>query len=218
MLASSVRVGDGCFRIDAQGVVTYASPNAQSACHRLGIAQEITGQNLAKTLSRLTQKTGASNDALVAVAGGKVAGGAEVEHRSAVVTLRSIPLVRNGQGDGAVVLLRDVSDLRRREKALLTKDATIREIHHRVKNNLQTVASLLRLQARRSTSDEVRMELEEAVRRVGAIAVVHESLAHELEGPGEAGLDHRISRFRSRPRSARQRISRRPPSVSSPIL
>ena len=176
---SPPRVGDGCFRIDAEGLVVYASPNAQSACHRLGIAQEITGQHLAKTLTRLTQKTGAANDALVAVASGKAAGGAEVEHRSAVVTLRGIPLVRSGKPDGAVVLLRDVSDLRRREKALLTKDATIREIHHRVKNNLQTVASLLRLQARRSASDEVRLELEEAVRRVSAIAVVHESLAHE---------------------------------------
>lgn len=176
---SPPRVGDGCFRIDADGIVSYASPNAQSACHRLGIQQEITGQHLAKALARLTQKTGAANDALIAVAGGKAAGGAEVEHRSAVVTLRSIPLFRNGVPDGAVVLSRDVSDLRRREKALLTKDATIREIHHRVKNNLQTVASLLRLQARRSSSEEVRIELEEAVRRVAAIAVVHESLAHE---------------------------------------
>ena len=42
-------------------------------------------------------------------------------------------------------MLRDVSELRRRERELMTKDATIREIHHRVKNNLQTVAALLRL-------------------------------------------------------------------------
>ena len=47
------------------------------------------------------------------------------------------------------MLLRDVTDLRRRDRELVTKDATIREIHHRVKNNLQTVAALLRLQARR---------------------------------------------------------------------
>jgi two-component sensor histidine kinase len=52
------------------------------------------------------------------------------------------------------VLVRDVTDLRRRERALLGKDATIREIHHRVKNNLQTVAALLRLQARRMPSAE----------------------------------------------------------------
>lgn len=190
---SPPRVGDGCFRIDAAGLVAYASPNAQSACHRLGIAAEITGSDLARTLSRLLQKSGASNDALIEIASGRAAGEAEIEHRTATVTLRGIPLVRAGRPDGAVVLSRDVTDLRRREKALLTKDATIREIHHRVKNNLQTVASMLRLQARRSSSPEVRAELEEAVRRVGAIAVVHESLAHE---PGaQVDFDEVIDRI-----------------------
>lgn len=54
---------------------------------------------------------------------------------------------------GGIVLCRDVSELRRREKELQTKDATISEIHHRVKNNLQAVSALLRLQARK---DQVR--------------------------------------------------------------
>ena len=58
--------------------------------------------------------------------------------------MRAIPLVEAGQRTGAILLLRDVSELRRRERDLMTKDATIREIHHRVKNNLQTVAALLR--------------------------------------------------------------------------
>ena len=83
---------------------------------------------------------------------------------------------------GALVLLRDVSELRRRERELMTKDATIREIHHRVKNNLQTVAALLRLQARRLPPDaEGRGALEEAVRRVGAIALVHQTLSQGLD-------------------------------------
>src|SRR5262249_60397188 len=64
---------------------------------------------------------------------------------------------------------------------LLTKAATIREIHHRVKNNLQTVAALLRLQARRLHAPEARAALEEAVRRVGSIAIVHETLSHAPE-------------------------------------
>ena len=63
--------------------------------------------------------------------------------------MRAIPLTEAGQRFGALVLLRDVGELRRRERELMTKDATIREIHHRVKNNLQSVAALLRLQARR---------------------------------------------------------------------
>ena len=79
------------------------------------------------------------------------------------------------------MLLRDVTDLRRRDRELVTKDATIREIHHRVKNNLQTVAALLRLQARRIGVPEGRVALEEAVRRVGAIAVVHETLSQAFD-------------------------------------
>ena len=79
------------------------------------------------------------------------------------------------------MLVRDVTDLRRRDRELITKDATIREIHHRVKNNLQTVAALLRLQARRIDAPEAKAALEEAVRRVGSIAIVHETLSQAVE-------------------------------------
>jgi two-component sensor histidine kinase len=95
--------------------------------------------------------------------------------------MRAIPLSPKGNRIGSLVLLRDVTELRRRERELITKDATIREIHHRVKNNLQTVAALLRLQARRIDSDRGREALEEAVRRVGSIAIVHETLSQNLD-------------------------------------
>ena len=98
-----------------------------------------------------------------------------------MVQLRSIPLVVGGLRTGALILVRDVTELRRRERELMTKDATIREIHHRVKNNLQTVAALLRLQARRLSGPEAREALEEAVPRVGSIAIVHETLSHTPE-------------------------------------
>jgi two-component sensor histidine kinase len=50
-----------------------------------------------------------------------------------------------------------------------------------VKNNLQTVAALLRLQARRLDSPDARAALEESVRRVSTIALVHETLSLALE-------------------------------------
>ena len=81
---------------------------------------------------------------------------------------------------GAIVLCREVTELRHQEQELITKDATIREIHHRVKNNLQTVASLLRIQARRSNSEEAKESLAQATRRVSAIAVVHDTLSQGL--------------------------------------
>ena len=105
----------------------------------------------------------------------------DIEARGVCVSLRAVPLTEEGQRVGAVLLCRDVSELRRRERELITKDATIREIHHRVKNNLQTVAALLRLQARRLTSVEARDALEEAMRRVTTIALVHETLSQALD-------------------------------------
>jgi two-component sensor histidine kinase len=115
------------------------------------------------------------------VAKGRAPKETEIDGNGAVVQLRSIPLVVAGKRTGALVLVRDVTELRRRERELLTKEATIREIHHRVKNNLQTVAALLRLQARRLQAPEARAALEEAVRRVGSIAIVHETLSHAPE-------------------------------------
>jgi two-component sensor histidine kinase len=78
--------------------------------------------------------------------------------------------------------VRDVTEVRKRDRLLLTKDATIREIHHRVKNNLQTISSLLRLQGRRLTSDEAKAAIAESVRRIRTIALVHETLSRE---PGD---------------------------------
>ena len=78
---------------------------------------------------------------------------------------------------GAITLIRDVTELRMRDRDLITKDATIREIHHRVKNNLQTVSALLRLQSRRVEDPIAAQALAEAVRRVASIAIVHETLS-----------------------------------------
>ncbi len=104
----------------------------------------------------------------------------EIESRGVSLSLRAIPLRDEEQRFGALVLCRDVSELRRREMELVTKDATIREIHHRVKNNLQTVAALLRMQSRRMVSDEAKQGLEQAMRRVATIALVHETLSQGL--------------------------------------
>ena len=80
---------------------------------------------------------------------------------------------------GAVVAIQDVTDELQKEQELRIKTAMIQEIHHRVKNNLQTIAALLRLQARRTGNSEVADQLRESVGRIISIAVVHEFLSHE---------------------------------------
>ncbi len=188
----SPRVGDGLVRLDAQGIVTYASPNAVSALHRLGLATEVLGTPLRDVARRLSHRLGPLDESLSAVAGGHVAGQADIENASAIVVLRGFPLDRHGEHVGAIIFVRDITDMRRRERALVSKDATIREVHHRVKNNLQTVAAMLRLQGRRAQSTETKEALAEAERRIGAIAVVHEALS--AEGTQEVPFDDVIDR------------------------
>ena len=66
----------------------------------------------------------------------------EFEQTSDVILLvRCMPVLATGVGHdsavtGGLLLVRDVTEVRKRDKLLLSKDATIREIHHRVKNNL----------------------------------------------------------------------------------
>jgi two-component sensor histidine kinase len=170
------RVGDGVVVLDADTRVRYASPNAVSAMHRVGISANAVGQTLAELGIAETAARHAFERLEPVV---------EEFEQTADVTLltRTIPtLKRTGRQisvTGGVVLLRDVSELRRRDRLLLTKDATIREIHHRVKNNLQTISSLLRLQVRRLKSEEAISAITESVRRIRTIALVHETLSRE---------------------------------------
>jgi two-component sensor histidine kinase len=169
------RVGDGLVLVDAEGRIVYSSPNAMSALHRMGVTSVPEGHRLGEL--------GVDD---TAIDRGLATGRPvieEVERRPDVIVLvHCTPLIAEGEVTGAMVLMRDVTDLRRLDRLLLSKDAAIREVHHRVKNNLQTISSLLSLQARRLAPGAGREALREAERRVRSIAVVHEVLSRE---PGE---------------------------------
>jgi two-component system, sensor histidine kinase PdtaS len=196
MSRSSPRVGDGFIRLDVDGIVAFASPNALSAYHRMGLTAELEGQNLVVVTRPLISDPFEAQE-LADHVRDSLAGGSsmrmEVDARGAAVLLRTLPLVVHGAAVGAAVLIRDVTEVKRRDRALLSKDATIREIHHRVKNNLQTVAALLRLQARRTNNAEGREALIESVRRVSSIALVHDALSMSVDE--EVNLDEVIDRI-----------------------
>jgi two-component sensor histidine kinase len=166
------RVGDGAIVLDETARVEFISPNAVSALHRAGIHTNAEGMRLGE----IGLDEGMVRDAFAKV----IPVTEEVETAwGSVLVVRCLPLLERGSVAGAMVILRDISELRRRDRLLLSKDATIREIHHRVKNNLQTISALLRLQARRLTSPEAKEAVEESVRRIASIAVVHDILARE---------------------------------------
>jgi two-component sensor histidine kinase len=180
------RAGDGLLRLDRTGHVVYASPNALSACRRLGLSGDLLGVHLGHTIAGLAAGGGRLDEprgsaAVAAALRFREPRDSEVEARGAVVLIRVLPLVPGGEPRGALVLLRDVTEVRRRDRQIMGKDATIREIHHRVKNNLQTVAALLRMQARRMSDPAAQAALEESVRRVTSIAAVHETLSLALD-------------------------------------
>ena len=193
---SSPRVGDGFIRLDVDGVVVYASPNALSAYHRMGLSAELEGHNLMATTRPLISDPFEAHE-LAEHVRDSLSGGSsmrmEVDAGGAAILLRTLPLVVHGAAAGAAMLIRDVTEVKRRDRALLSKDATIREIHHRVKNNLQTVAALLRLQARRMNNEEGREALMESVRRVASIAQVHDALSMSVDE--EVNLDEVIDRI-----------------------
>lgn len=174
------RASDGLVRLDVDGIVTFASPNALSAFNRMGFDGELEGESLAEVTTGLIAGQLVVDESLPLVVTGRAPWRTDIESRGVTVSLRTIPIRNRGQRVGAIVLCRDVTEVRHQERELITKDATIREIHHRVKNNLQTVASLLRIQARRTHSDVARDALGQAMRRVAAIAVVHDTLSEGL--------------------------------------
>ena len=100
-----------------------------------------------------------------------------VEVSSAVITFR---------GKRAVVsTIRDITERKRSEEALRTslheKEILLKEVHHRVKNNLQLVASLLSLQSRHLADDTVRDAFSHTQQRVKTMALVHEQLLQSVD-------------------------------------
>ncbi|MGI9053348.1 MAG: sensor histidine kinase [Ilumatobacteraceae bacterium] len=169
------RVGDGVMSLDADGRVNYLSPNANSALHRASIHANAVGMRLAELGFHDAMVRRAYEERMPIVE--------EFEPAADVALLcRCMPILSKDRAVGGVLLVRDVTDLRKRDRLLISKDATIREIHHRVKNNLQTISSLLRLQARRLENPEAKAAVSESVRRIRTIALVHESLSRE---PGD---------------------------------
>lgn len=182
-LTTMPRVGDGVVLLGPGGLVEYSSPNANSTLSRSGVESVKRGVSLGDL--------GFDVPALRAGLATGRPGVGEIERPGDVtVAVRILPFLAFSPGEGrdagerpvitgAVALLRDISDLRLRDRMLLSKDAAISEIHHRVKNNLQTISSLLRLESRRLDEPTARAVIEESVRRIHSISLVHEILSRD---------------------------------------
>lgn len=172
----NAHVPDGFVVLNEMSLVTDASPNAISCFKRLGFRREVLiGQNLAAVIGNL--KAPGGGESLSALLSGERPLDTVLTINNISVTLRSLPLWGERDYCGAVILCREITEILRRDNELKIKDATIAEINHRIKNNLQSVTSLLALQIRNSGNEEVKKALQTAKRRVQAISILHDTLS-----------------------------------------
>ena len=190
-LADSLRVGDGFVRTGARRPRDLRQPQRPVGLPAARAGRRPRRRRPLRRHGRAGRRP-ADRPWRARAARRRRAGGVGGGERDGVAAPAGHPArARHAQPAGSIVLLRDVTELRLRERELVSKEATIREIHHRVKNNLQTVAALLRLQGRRLDIPEAREALDEAVRRVGSIALVHETLSQSFDENVDVRRDRR---------------------------
>ena len=91
-------------------------------------------------------------------------------------------VAKDGEGGASIcrTVMSDISELKRVEDelraALQEREVMLREIHHRVKNNIQIISSLLRLQSKSANDEKIKAVLDECQDRIRSIALVHEKL------------------------------------------
>lgn len=161
-------VKDGIVVFNQDGMVVYVNKIARDIYKSLGYPQNIIGENF--------QNITLTKNSLGSVLNGKVEP-IEITILNFVLNISYFVTCLEEENCNVIMLIRDVTKERNSEQELILKSMVIKEIHHRVKNNLQTIASLLRIQKRRIKNEEVKNILNETINRILSIAVTHEILS-----------------------------------------
>lgn len=180
-------IQEGMILFDEQGTITFVNEMAAFLLNKIGVNQAILGKEAEQFFF------GALLEEVLRH------GGVRFEEQwigIACLKLKAAAFVQEGHIVGGMLLIRDQSDLREKEKRIVVQAAVMKEIHHRVKNNLQTISSLLNLQARRSKNRELQSAFQESMNRINSISLVHDMLARQgLEETDAAELLDRISKL-----------------------
>ena len=171
LLLPSIQPGDALLLVNDSGIICHASHTVFNLARRMGLPELLEGLPWAETFLTNREKRILGSNALYE----------EIELLTSrlAVSVRTLPLVPADEIVSAILVLRDITEIKEKDRELAIKEAIIREVHHRVKNNLQTIAALLRLQQRRSRNAEVKAILSDSIDRISSIALVHEYLSHE---------------------------------------
>lgn len=181
-------INAGIVVFDRDMTVNYVNPYAQKLYRELGYPELLTGL----PLDQVCLVDGTHLQQLIE-------GGIERCETAAAGKNLVVRFQRGERGEGLIMNLEDVSELKQKEQQLVEKSAMIREMHHRIKNNLQMVSSILSMQQRRSCCGETKEVLAENISRINSIASVHELLieAEEQEADLWALLEKLISSMKN---------------------
>ncbi len=161
-------IKDGVVVFNEQGKAVYTNEMAEKIYSTLGLVDSIIGkkfENISLTKTKF-------ENILLGVGTKEV-----MEVSIALFTLNISYHLTKFENSGVVMIVSDVTKEKNDKKEIMLKSVAIKEIHHRVKNNLQTVASLLRMQTRRLNNDEAKQILKDTTNRILSIAVTHEILS-----------------------------------------
>jgi two-component sensor histidine kinase len=162
---------DALIVVDPAGHIQYMSGTAESLYQRLGFR--------ANMLKRKIDELGTNEAAFFGAMQTREACEFETQEEDRIFIRKAVPLFEREQLKGVILGVTDVTEDRKKEHELRIKSAMLQEVHHRVKNNLQTIAALLRMQARRLPDGDAKAALTETVNRILSVAVVHEFLSHD---------------------------------------
>lgn len=157
-------IEEALFIIDPGLHIQYSNPSATNLVLEMCSKECITGTRILDYFPNIKEICLLADELIIQ----------EVTIKNKVFQLKKISLVQNEKNNGSFIIFRDLTELREKERELTVKTVAIREIHHRVKNNLQTVASLLRLQMRRGIPEESKVHFVESLNRILSIASVYE--------------------------------------------
>ena len=162
-------VNEAIIMFNKKGLATYCNPEAYQLYKKLGYQDEIIGlsfENL--TLGGISHSDLIQREAVNEV---------EVKRGKLSLRVKYVAMKDDDEVIGFIMIIKDVTEVKEKEMQLISKSVAISEIHHRVKNNLQTIASLLRLQSRRVQEQEIKQAFDESISRILSIAITHELLA-----------------------------------------
>ncbi len=180
---------DGILFVDGQRRITYLSGIANNLYRRLGYMDDLRGKRLNELGTDDDEMAAESMFARQPLERECIEEGQIWIRKTLPVwqpptlrgRLQGLTMARPGPGDvgGVMIMIHDATEERRKKQELDVKTTMIQEVHHRVKNNLQTIAATLRMQARRTNEPEALQAINEAITRILSVAVIHEFLSKD---------------------------------------